>query len=226
MKKKILSMLTFALFVQSLFAQFQMGVEVGPSVSNMTIKGTGSLINDPDPFLGIRAGLSASFSPMDAFSIKSGLYYHKTGFIASQSLDFEIFDVDIPANLKAITQLHFIELPVLAQYNFGKGVIKGYLEAGPQMSLAVDGDIRTRASLLVDFNLGTYDINMRNSNFRQFEWGGVIGAGIKWKLNESMRMSLGTQYLHGFTDLTNEPILDIRTSRNALSAQLGLQYQF
>jgi hypothetical protein len=41
MKKKIFSMLAFAFFMQSLFAQFQMGVEVGPSVSNMRIKGTG-----------------------------------------------------------------------------------------------------------------------------------------------------------------------------------------
>ena len=67
-------MLAFAFFMQSLFAQFQMGIEVGPSVSNMSIKGTGSLINDPDPFLGIKAGVSASFAPIDAFSIKSGLY--------------------------------------------------------------------------------------------------------------------------------------------------------
>ncbi|MBK8644002.1 MAG: hypothetical protein IPN15_17875 [Saprospiraceae bacterium] len=55
---------------------------------------------------------------MDTFSIKSGCITTKQVFVASQSLDFEIFDVDIPANLSDYSL--FIELPVLTQYNFGK----------------------------------------------------------------------------------------------------------
>lgn len=210
----------------SLLAQFSVGLNVGPSISNMRIDGLNNLIQNPDPYTGIRMGASFQYYPIESFAFETGLNYHRTGFIASEGIDFEIFNIDVPANLKAITSLHFLEFPLLASYHFGNDKIRAYIEAGPQLSFASDGEVKTRATLLIDFTLGTYDINMRNSNFRQFEWSSILGTGLEWSIAPKVNMNLGVQYLHGFTDLTSEPILDIRTRRSALSSTLGVQYKF
>jgi hypothetical protein len=226
MKKIIFSLALTTLTLNFLSAQIEVGISLGPSVSNMRVSGINNLIRDPDPFAGFKGGLQLSYTPVSSFSLVSGIHYHSTGFVARQNLGFEVFDIDIPAEVKAITRLHFLEMPVLARLNLGQGKVRAYLEAGPQMSLAMDGEIIARANFLIDFRLGTYDINMNNSNFRQFELAGVAGAGLKWDLSERMGMNLGIQYLHGFTDLTSEPIVDIHTSRYAVSGQLGVQYKF
>lgn len=226
MKKILFSLALTTLSLNFLSAQIETGISLGPSVSNMHVGGVNNLIRDPDPFVGFKGGVQMIYTPVSSFSLVSGINYHSTGFVVRQGLGFEVFDIEIPAEVKAITRLHFLEMPILARLNLGQGKVKAYLEAGPQLSLAMDGEVITRANFLIDFRLGTFDINMNNSNFRQFELAGVAGAGLKWDLGENMGMNLGIQYLHGFTDLTSEPIVDIHTSRYAVSGQLGVQYKF
>lgn len=226
MKKFLFSLALSTLAIPFLSAQIEAGFSLGPSVSNMRVSGINNLIRDPDPFVGFKGGVQLTYTPVASFSLVSGLNYHSTGFVARQNLGFEIFDIEIPAEVKAITRLHFLEMPLLARLNLGQGKVRGYLEAGPQMSLAMDGEVIARANFLIDFKLGTYDIDLSNSNFRQFELAGAAGAGLRWDLSERMGMNLGVQYLHGFTDLTDEPIVDIHTSRYAVSGQLGVQYKF
>ncbi|MBK7811006.1 MAG: PorT family protein [Saprospiraceae bacterium] len=226
MKKFIFATLTLFLLNFSAFAQMHVGLAFGPSMSNMTIDGAESLIQSPEMYVGLRTGATASYQFSDLFSLQSGVFYHRTGFQVNESIGLDVFNQDIPLGLKAITQLHFLEIPVLARLNVGTEKVKWYIEGGPQLSYAMDGEVRTRASFLVDFNLGRYDINMANSNFRKVEWTGVVGTGLDIGLNEYLNLELGAQYMHGFTDLTEEPIVDIRTKRRAGAVTAGLKYQF
>ncbi|MBK9270345.1 MAG: PorT family protein [Saprospiraceae bacterium] len=219
----------FAIIVSmnlAVFGQMRVGLSFGPSMSNMTIDGAESLIQSPEMYVGVRTGATTSYQFSDLFSLQSGVFYHRTGFQVNESIGLDVFNQDIPVGLKAITQLHFLEIPVLARLKVGTEKVKWFLEGGPQLSYALDGEVRTRASFLVDFNLGRYDINMANSNFRRVEWTGVVGTGLDIGLNSHLNLELSAQYMHGFTDLTEEPIVDIRTKRRAGAITAGLKYQF
>lgn len=226
MKKLILAIITITSLNQVLTAQSEVGVQVGPSFSKMRIDGDGELISQPENFTGIRAGFNYQYNLNPAFQIETGLYYNLTGFKLSQGTDFTIYGVDVPLRVTAITQMHFVELPLLLKAKFGNEYAKFFVHAGPQISYAMDADLKLRAKLLLDFNLGTYDINMQSNNFRQAEISGIIGAGMTAKLNPNFNFNLGVDYMHGFTDLTDEPILNVLTKRSVVNTTIGLSYKF
>ncbi|MEO6690722.1 MAG: porin family protein [Saprospiraceae bacterium] len=226
MKKLIvISALLFTLSNQ-MTAQVSIGVEVGPSFSNMRIQGDGGLLGNTQSFIGVRTGLSFNYNIAPNFDLESGMYYNLTGFTAVQGFNFDLYNINIPADVRAITQIHFLEMPLLLNAKMGNDKVEAYLHAGPQLSYAMDGDIKLRARLFLDFNLGTYDLNLKNNNFRQMELAGVIGAGMNIRLNDKMKFNIGMDYMHGFTDLTKEPIVNITTQRYGINTQLGLKYTF
>jgi len=50
-------------------------------------------------------------------------------------------------------------------------------------------------------------------------------AGLDIPMNK-MNIHFNTSYQHGLTDLSDEPILDIRTKPYALNFGVGLSYKF
>lgn len=227
MKKQIFLLFTLLIsFTQVSKAQSSLGFNIGPSFSKMRIDGESGFINQGDYFTGFRTGFNYQYQLNPAFALESGLYYNKTGFTVQHSEDVKLFGVDLPLNVRAITQMHFIEVPLLLNVNFCNEHAKFFLHAGPQLSYAADADLKLRAKLLLDINLGTYDINMRSNNFRQFELSGVLGGGIIAKLNDKLDFRLGLDYMHGFTDLTDEPLLNVLTKRSSVNTSVGLSYKF
>ena len=96
---------------------------------------------------------------------------------------------------------------------------------GPYVGLAIDGEVRTRAKLLLDFSLGKYDLNLRSNYFNQWEIGLMSKVGIKIPLNNSA-LQFSAYYQHGLNDLTDEPILDVRTRRFAYGLSGTYVYSF
>jgi hypothetical protein len=221
----VILILTFT-YATNTFSQSEWSVVVGPTFSNITHSGDGGLIGSTNSFTGIKTGVGYDYLIAPHFKIQTGLFYNLSGFTAQQGFDFELYNINIPADVRAITRLHFIEIPILLSTHFGNEKYNIYMHAGPQMAYAVDGDLQLRARLLFDFNLGNYDINLKNENFRQFEIGGLVGAGINAKLNNKLAFNAGIDYMHGFTDLTKEPILNINTMRYGVNTQVGLKYRF
>lgn len=226
MKNFVFSFLVLITFQRTLEAQHQIGIEIGPSFSNMNIQGDADLLGTPQTFAGVRTGMRYQFDLNPVFKIQSGLYYNMTGFKIIRGIDIDLFNIPVPANVRAITRLHFLEVPVLLHAEFGNDQVKAYVHAGPQISYAMDGDLLLRTRFLVDFNLGNYDINMSNSNFRQFELGALVGAGLNAKLNDRFYFNAGVDYMHGLTDLTKEPVINLSTTRYSVNTNIGLGYRF
>ncbi|HEX5625702.1 MAG TPA: porin family protein [Saprospiraceae bacterium] len=205
-------------------AQTQWSIEAGPSHSNIRIEGDANLLPNPKSITGFHAGLAVTHPLGSRLDLKSGIRYHQTGFSASLGAPIELYGLSLPAEIKAVTRMHYLEMPLLAQIRLvGSPSASWYLEAGPQLGYALDGDIHTKARLLFDFDLGSYDLNLANELFSRFEIAGLIGTGMQWRTASGMQFHFGVQYLHGFTDLTDEPIIDIQTSRNAWTAQGGIR---
>ncbi|NOT36073.1 MAG: PorT family protein [Saprospiraceae bacterium] len=226
MKKLVLVIYALSCLTNVMTAQSSIGVHIGPSFSKMRIEGDADILKQSQNFTGVRAGLNYQYKLNPAFNLESGIYYNLTGFSIKQGTDFSIYGIDVPVSVTATTQMHFIEIPLLMNVNFGNDYAKFYIHAGPQFSYAMDADLRLRAKLLLDFNLGTYDINMRNNNFRQAEISGLIGGGLKAKLSDKLDFNLGIDYMHGFTDLTDEPIVNVLTKRSVVNTAIGFTYKF
>ncbi|MFN8333113.1 MAG: outer membrane beta-barrel protein [Saprospiraceae bacterium] len=226
MKNFLFSVLLLITFQMTLEAQHQMGIEIGPSFSNRNIQGDADLLGTPETLTGVRTGLSYQCDLNPVFSIQSGFYYNMTGFKIIRGIDLDLFNIPVPANVRAITRIHFLELPLLLRAEFGNDQVKAFIHAGPQISYAMDGDLLLRTRFLVDFNLGNYDINMSNSNFRQYELAGVVGAGLNAKLNDRFYFKAGVDYMHGLTDLTKEPVINLSTTRYSVNTNIGLSYRF
>ncbi len=227
MKKQIFLLITLFIYITQISnAQAILGFKIGPSFSKMRIDGESGLINQGENFTGFRTGVNYQYQLNPAFAVESGLYYNKTGFTVQYSEEVKLYGIDIPLNVRAITQMHFLEMPLLMNVNFGNEHAKFFIHAGPQLSYAADADLKLRARLLLDIHLGTYDINMRNNNFRQFELSGVVGGGLIAKLDKKFDFKLGIDYMHGFTDLTDEPLLNVLTKRSSVNTSVGLSYKF
>ena len=223
MKNSILS-LVLALFTNLLSAQLTLGLEMNSSWSNMNIAGEGNLISSPNYYNGIKTGVNVSYPIYLGLGIESGLYYHTTGFKVSQDFGFDVYNIPIEAGVTAIPQFHYLETPLLLKYSFGDKV-KASIGAGPYVGLAVDGEIKTRANFILDFNLGTYDLNLRNDLFNQWEIGLMTKAELKIPI-QNWAINFNGQFQHGLNDLSDEPILNIRTKRYAFGLGAGLSYQF
>lgn len=209
---------------QNAKAQFQIGVETNSSWSNMNIQGDGNLLSNPKLYNGIKTGISVAYPIYAGLGIESGLYYHRTGFKVSQALDFDVYNFPIKAGVTAIPQFHYLETPLLLNYTFGDK-IQGTIGFGPYVGFALDGEIKTRANFLVDFNLGKYDLNLRNDIFNQTEIGLMGKAEMKIPI-QNWAIKFNGQFQHGLNDLSDEPILNIQTRRYAIGLGAGVSYTF
>ncbi len=175
--KNLIFLFTVLFTFQNAKAQFQIGVETNSSWSNMNIQGDGNLLSNPKLYNGIKTGISVAYPIYAGLGVESGLYYHRTGFKVSQALDFDVYNFPIKAGVTAIPQFHYLETPLLLNYTFGDK-IQGTIGFGPYVGFALDGEIKTRANFLVDFNLGKYDLNLRNDIFPTDSFGNVDNTQI------------------------------------------------
>lgn len=225
MKKTFVFIFSFLSSITFIYSQLQIGGEIGPSISNMGIQGDGDLIPSTHVYTGIKAGINVKYNGNAGLGIESGAYYRTSGFKVRVEEDFKIYGLDFGGSVTAIPVFKFVEVPLMANYSIGNDRIKASFGAGAYAAYALDGDIKTRGRFLIDFNLGTYDLNMNNDLFNRWDVGLMAKAGLDIPMNK-MNIHFNTSYQHGLTDLSDEPILDIRTKPYALNFGVGLSYKF
>ena len=200
--KKIFVLLSFVITSQtSVFSQLEIGGEIAPSFSNMNIGGDYNLINNVSHITGAKTGITLKYYSPLGLGVETGLQYHLTGFKVKQGLDFEVYNLPVSAGVTAIPRFHFLEVPALLSYRTGGNKIHGIFSAGP------------------------YDLNLNNNIFNRWEIGLMAKAGFEIPIQD-FKLSFFGSFQHGLNDLSDEPILDIRTRRYALGLGTGLAYVF
>ena len=207
--KSIGTVLTLIFLATVSNAQISIGLKGGVNHANIsTANFTQSFLPAFKNNKSITYGAVVEYGITDAFAIQSELNFIKKGFVIREGIDLNLWNIPVPVGVKATTDLNYVEMPLLAKYKVGAGVLGAYIAAGPTFGYATGGKFKTSANFLVDINLVSTPINLDALNINRFEVGGAVGAGVTLNVGGS-QLFVDGRYTHGFTKLDNLPIVDV-----------------
>ncbi len=207
--KRIITTTFALLLVTCTFAQVSLGVKGGVNIANISTPEI-SIVNIPDiqANKSFTVGAVAEFGIKNGFAIQTEANYTKKGFTINEGIPLEIADFPLPVGVKVTTDLNYIEVPVLAKYNFGNEKVGGYITAGPTMSYASNGRFRTSANFIIDFNVIDRKFDFDDLNISKFDIGASVGAGGTVNVGAS-KLFVDARYTHGFNKMDNIPVIDL-----------------
>ncbi len=200
----------FALLLTTFtFAQVSLGLKAGVNYANISTPDL-SIVGIPntDANRSFTFGAVADIGIKNGFSIQPELNFTKKGFEISQGIPLELLDINLPVGVKAITDLNYIEMPVLGKYTFGNEKMGAYVVAGPTMGYATGGRFKTAASFIIDVNIVNRKFDLDALNISKFDIGGTIGVGGTMNLGNT-KWFMDARYTHGFKKLDNVPVIDL-----------------
>lgn len=207
--KRIITTTFALLLVTCTFAQVSWGLKAGVNYANITTPEI-SLLNIPDTKANksFTLGAVAEFGIANGFAIQTEVNYSKKGFIIKEGIPLELANIPLPLGVKVKTDLNYIEVPVLAKYNFGNDKVGGYITAGPTMSYASKGRFKTAASFIIDINIINQKFDFDDLNISKFDIGASIGGGGTVNIGNT-KLFVDARYTHGFSKLDNIPVIDL-----------------
>lgn len=218
------SVLTLAALALAIFASAQVaiGVKTGMNFNNLhTTEALGELAPDFTNISEINFGLVTEYGITDQFALQTELNFLKKGFTTKANLDdTELFGIQLPVGARAETKISYVEVPLLAKYAFGSEGFQAYVTAGPTFGYATAGRIDTKARVLVDFDLGSTNINLDDINYNRFEVGATAGAGVSYTTNFG-KIFADARYSQGFTELYNFPLVDEKIKNKGFGVNVG-----
>ncbi len=226
--KRLSILALIAMFVMPCFAQAQItfGAHGGFHSNKVQIKGISeSWVPENGYWTGVTAGLHAEFPMLGRLAFRPELNYIEKGFRVREGFEFDLFNIPIPIGAEAITRVQYIEIPLQLKYTFTDGPVQPYIFGGPHFSYAVDGQIDLKANFILDFNIGSYDLDVTNDLYNQFEVGAIAGAGMTFQAGRS-NLFLQGSFQHGFTNMLDDPIIDIRLRNSGFNVTAGIQIPF
>lgn len=227
MKKVKYTLVALALMTSSfVFGQFSLGLKTGLSVSNVQAElFIDALNNAPKSYTSFLVGASAEIQINKHFSFQPELQYIRRGFTVNEGTSFNMIGIDIPVGAKATTSINYIEAPLLAKAKIGNGVTNFYGIVGPSIGYATSAKIQPKVTFLVDFNLPEANLNLDSDIYNRTELSGIIGAGIEHNI-QTGKLFADVRYNHSFTNIINDPIVDISVKNSSVQLAVGYAYIF
>ena len=208
--KRFFSIITLMVFFYQINAQISVGIKVGANIADSRVDGLiGNYAPEPTTFPGYTVGLTAELP----------------GFTVSQSFDVDVLGIEMPLGAKARTRINYLELPLLLKYSVGSELAKAYFIAGPNVAYAVNAELRPVASLLIDINLPRVNINLNNDIYQRWEISGVLGAGGEIKAGNG-KLFADARYNLGFTNMLDNPLVDLRIKNQGFNVSAGYAHVF
>lgn len=213
--------LMFLLFANELRAQSAMVAKIGPVFSTITVNGIqDKIIPEKNIFTGVTAGVDYMIPMFDQWVFVPGVYYAEKGFNLQQGFNADVFNIPMEFNLRARTKIKYVEVPALLRYNFGTDGVKAFVAAGPYADFAVDAEIKTIATVIIDFNVAKTNLNLNNNNYNRLGIGAKLGGGVELPFGPGA-IAIEANYQHRFTDFLKDPLLDIRIRPYSFGVQIG-----
>jgi hypothetical protein len=205
-------------------AQNAIGVRIGTNWNNVT----SSAFNNTIDFKTFRAGsfgIVAELPITDNFSIQPEINYASKGFRIREGIDLELFNIDLPVGVDAITRIRYIDMPLMGKYTFGTEGVRAYVMAGPTVGYATSGALETRAKVIIDFKIGSTLINLDAVNYQRFEIGGVIGWGAEFPVGNG-KIFADMRYTRGFKEVYDVPVVGAKVSNQGFGVGIGYKMNF
>jgi hypothetical protein len=207
-------------------AQVSVGIKAGVNFADADLTGLiPALTPSTDIFSGYTIGVIAEIPLGAEFSFRPELNYIQKGFSASQSINTEFLGMNIPLGIKANTRLNYIEMPLLLKYRYGNEKAGVYAIAGPGLGYATNGFAQPIITSIIDIKLPQVDIDFSSDTYNRLELSGNIGLGAEIAVGNG-KFFTDLRYNKGFTNMLNDPIVDIRAKNQAFNFSAGFAYSF
>lgn len=225
--KQTLSLLALLLLSIQTQAQFKIGTHTGVDINNIRITGIPEALTDVKQNTSFATfGVHGSYGFTPEVSLKAELNFSKKGFEISETFEQNILGLNIPIGIKARTSLSVIESPILISYSKPAGHVNLFAEAGPVFSYTTTGKVEPLGAFGLDFNLPDVALNFNQDGYNRLGVGAAIGIGVEKSLSNEISVFGRTRYTHSFTDILDNPIVNIRTRANTVHLGAGLSYRF
>lgn len=222
--KKIQNVLTIVAVLFSAtfsFAQVSIGAKAGVYTSFIDVtEAAEGLTQNVEGLTTPTFGLVAEIGINENFAFQPELLYTTKGFKVNEGTNVNLGGFPIPAGVTASTKINYLELPLLAKYKFGNEGLKFNITAGPVLSYAANGQLVTRANLLVDISPIKTDIDLDALNYERLEVSASIGAGMTYETSNG-EFFADARYIHGFSDLYNAPVVDLNLKNRGIGVTVG-----
>jgi Outer membrane protein beta-barrel domain len=204
--------------------QVSIGARGGVTLGNVTrpefIKG---FTNSANYITSGNGGVFAEIAFGEHFALRPEIAYLQKGLSTNAGTNFTIASVDLPVGARVGLRVSQIQMPILAQYTFGQGPLKGYVLAGPAMALAINAKLVTRPELLLTFRPIRTNVDLDLMRYNKFEVSGMVGGGMSVALGSSgTKLMLEGRYEHGFTRVVNVPLVQVNSFNQNISFLAGI----
>lgn len=226
MKRNIFLLLVMVMTSFYVIGQNAIGIGTGFNFANINQTGF-----DNNEFAGIEnytfgnVGLIYEHYLDKNWSVVTGFNYSRRGAQAKFQKGVSLFGNEYDIGAKLVHKMDYLELPVLFQYRFNKSRsdFSPYIFAGPIMSYESSYSIDVKAHLLVDINIYRYNVDLNNNIFSRYDFSGVAGAGISLPV-KSGNLNIDARYIYGFSDILNNPVVDLNLKHRNI--RLGFSYLY
>ena len=208
---------------QSSFAQVQVGIRGGANVG---------FASKPDflsgmtptfhPTVGPTGALFLDIPFSDRVSFRPEVAYVQKGVAIKEGLDLNLGGFNLPIGATIAYQSQTIEIPLLFKVNLTDGAVQPYIIAGPAVSYAIDGRIRTRATAL--FTSQPYDIDVNYGGMMsRWDVGAVGGLGFAFDAGVG-KLFIEGRYTQGFTRQIQVPVVNLNVRNQGVAVSLGYSF--
>ncbi len=207
-------------------AQFYGGATVGLVVTDAKADASISILDSElQSRTSFNYGLMAEYFFANNFSLRSKLLFTNRGFQYQQNTNLDVFGIDIPIGAKAELDINQIEVPLLIQYNYGLKNIDLFINAGPSISYTTAAKLRTKATLLFDFNVSETDISLDADYIDRTDFNLNIGLGMAINTDSGRFLAEGS-FGHALNSTIGETFIDTELRNKFFSFNVGYEYRF
>ncbi|GAB4036849.1 porin family protein [Spirosoma jeollabukense] len=214
----------FGLLISQLsYAQVQVGIRGGANWGFASKpEYLGSLTPSFHSTAGPTGAIFLDIPLSDRVSFRPEFAYVQKGVAIKQNLDLNLGGFNLPLGATVAYQSQNLEIPLLFKVNLSEGAVQPYLIAGPAVSYALDGRIRTRASAL--FTTQPFDVDVNYGGMlSRWDVGAVGGLGLAMDAGAG-KFFIEGRYTHGFTRQIQVPIVNVNVRNRGVAFSLGYSF--
>lgn len=196
---------------------FQTGLVLGTAIGNSF-----GLKTD-DPIAGFGLGIHALRKINEQFSVKMKINFEQQGW-ARRNLIFESPNPgpggSALVEADALYRLSYVNVPILAEYRFGKK-LQLYLNGGGFIGFLLEANGKIRFD-----DPSINDNILQNLNIKNVNVGLASGLGISYPITSKLKINAETNQQFGMIDISNDPLAVTKIKLNAFSFLTGLSFHF
>jgi Outer membrane protein beta-barrel domain len=170
----------------------------------------------------------ASFGAVADVKLTNNITFHpeinytEKGFKSNVGTDLSLFGTSLPIGARATTVVKYVDAPLTIKYNFGNTEgVHFYAMAGPTLGYALSGNINSYAKVLItDVKIATTEIDLSAQNYKRFEVGGLLGAGVNLPVGNG-NLFFDVRYTHSFMDVYEVPVVGALVRNQGYGFSLG-----